>query len=277
MGAPTVRSTFFFLVALLGIVGLGFAQTGTAPTAENPSGPDPDDIQVHEKLGTQLTDMVFFNEDGQERLLSSYFDGEQPVVLIPVFYNCASLCNLTLNQFVQTLADVPWLPGTGFQVVTMTINPTEDPPLAKAKKAAYMKEFGRPGAEKGWHFLTGPGESIKSIMEAVGFDYRYDAETMQYLHRATLIILTPDGEVHHYFHGAYTPPTQLTIALLKAGDGHLGELKERLWAGVFTYDAETETFVLNETLIIGVLAGMLLVLSLLAFMAIRYSKRTADG
>ena len=65
----------------------------------------------------------------------------------------------------------------------------------------------------------------------------------------------------------------MTIALLKAGDGHLGELKERLWRRLYLRCRNGARSC--ETLIIGVLAGMFDVL--LAFMAIRYSKRTADG
>jgi len=251
------------------------AQPTSAPVMENHNGPSiPNDIQVEEQVGTQLDlDAVFVNEDGQERPLRTFFDGEQPVILVPVFYNCASLCNLTLNQLITSLLDIPWLPGTGFQILTVTINPLEDAPLAKAKKTAYMEEFGRPGAERGWHFLTGSGDSIRSLMEAVGFGYRYDDDTMQYLHRAALIILTPDGEVHHYFHGAYTPPGELAIALVKAGDGHLGALKDRFWAAVHIFDAGSEKFVLNETLLLTVLAGMVLVLFFLAFLAIRHGKR----
>ena len=50
---------------------------------------------------------------------------------------------------------------------------------------------GRPGAEQGWHFLTGPQPIVRQIAETVGFPYRYDAELDQYLHPAGFVLAPP--------------------------------------------------------------------------------------
>ena len=104
-------------------------------------------------------------------------------------------------------------------------------------------------------FLTGSRESIKSLTTAIGFGYRYDQDKMEYLHRAGLIGVDPKGRVTQYYHGAYTPPVQLTIGLVKAGNGDFGTLKERIWAGLFLYDASQRKFILNENLVLGVFRG----------------------
>jgi len=230
----------------------------------------PKDIQVTEKLDGQLPlNLVFKDEDGTARNLKHYFDGRQPVLLVPVYYACPLLCNITLNRLVGTLRDLPWSPGAGYRILALTIDPREKPELAKAKKAIYLKELGRPAAEYGWHFLTGDGKAIKSLTAAVGFGYRYDPKRMEYLHRAAVIVLSPTGKITRYFHGAYTPPIQLKISLIKAANGTLGSKKERLWAFLFAFDATTKKYVLDEGMILSAIGLMVLFLVGLVVMGVR--------
>ena len=51
----------------------------------------------------------------------------------------------------------------------MSFDPHETSEMAAAKKASYMKEYDRDGSEKGWHFLTAPEASSRSLADAVGF------------------------------------------------------------------------------------------------------------
>ncbi len=232
-----------------------------APAEPKPTiTPIPDDIKIVEQLGAQVPQqLVFTDEAGQKRPLAAYLDGTQPVILVPVYYSCPLLCNITLNRLVGTLQALPWSPGGGYRIVTFSIDARERPELAKAKKASYLKELARPGAESGWHFLTSSAESIRQLTDAVGFGYRYDQERLEYLHRAALILLSPNGEVTRYLRGSYTQPTQLKIGLLKSGDGSLGTLKERLWAGLFAYDDEKKKYQLDSGLIGSILAVMVLI------------------
>ena len=73
-------------------------------------------------------------------------------------------------------------PGTGF-AVTMTINPTRT--RRQSEEGGIHERVWTARRRERMAFPDGAWRSIKSIMEAVGFDYCYDAETMQYLHRAT--------------------------------------------------------------------------------------------
>ena len=228
-------------------------------TAVKPT-PIPDDIKIVEQLGAQLPlSWVLTDEEGAKRPLAAFLDGEQPVILVPVYYSCPLLCNITLNRLISSLQALPWTPGTGYRIVTFSIDAREGPELAKAKKISYLKELSRPGAETGWHFLTSSADTIRKLTDVIGFGYRYDPDRLEYLHRAALIILSPTGEVVRYMHGPYTPPIQLKLALLKAGQGSLGTLKERLWSRLFTYEDDRRTYALDSTLIGTILAIMLLV------------------
>ena len=47
---------------------------------------------------------------------------------------------------------------------------------------------------EGWHFLTGQQPEIKQLADAVGFHYRRDPRTGQFIHAAAIMIVTPTGQ-----------------------------------------------------------------------------------
>src|SRR5437763_783835 len=118
-------------------------------------------ISFEQKLNSQLSlDLVFCDETGARVRLGDYF-GRKPIILVPGYYECPMLCTLVINGMVQSLQDLKWSIGKDFEVINVSINPRETPALAAAKKRAYLKRYGRPGAAQGWHFLTGEESSIK--------------------------------------------------------------------------------------------------------------------
>src|SRR5688500_9800292 len=120
-------------------------------------------IGIEQKLGEQLpleTDVT--NEDGKTVKLGSLFENGRPVVLAFVYYECPMLCNEVLNGLTGSLKGIALNAGKDFDVIALSFDARENekPGLAKNKKAAYMERYGRPGAEKGWHFLTATPTSI---------------------------------------------------------------------------------------------------------------------
>ena len=70
-------------------------------------------------------------------------------MLLQLGYNkCPMLCNLVLNGAFDGLQGVDWLPGKEFQVVSISVDPTETAALAKAKKESYLAEFNRAAARR---------------------------------------------------------------------------------------------------------------------------------
>jgi hypothetical protein len=88
-----------------------------------------------------------------------------------MYYECPSLCPLALDGLIKSLKPLSFTVGREFDVLTISVDPSEEPRLAAAKKQEYLPRYGRPGAESGWHFLTGDENSIKSLTQAVGFRY----------------------------------------------------------------------------------------------------------
>ncbi len=87
-----------------------------------------------------------------------------------------------------------------------------------------MHELGVPGAANGWHFLTGTDSNIHALANAVGFKYRWDPESKQYLHATGIMVLTPQGRLSKYFYGIEFKPSDLRFGLIQASNNRIGNL-----------------------------------------------------
>ncbi len=201
-------------------------------------------IGIEEKLGEQAPlDLTFANEDGEQVALGEFFDGEQPVILTPVYFQCPMLCSLTLNGTVRAMKKLDDTPGEGFRVVVLSFDPRETHTLAAMKKKSYLRDYGRPQGARGWHFLTGEQANIAAVCDAVGFGYRWDEESRQYVHAAGIILLTPDGQVSDYLYGVEYEEDALRRAIENAAAGEIGAeaASEPLLLACFKYLAGSNT------------------------------------
>ena len=91
------------------------------------------------------------------------------------------LCNEVLNGLTGTLKGISFDAGKEFDVVAISfdVRENEKPGLAGNKKASYMERYGRPGTEKGWHFLTGDKASVEAVTKAAGFGFHWDEKSNQ--------------------------------------------------------------------------------------------------
>jgi protein SCO1/2 len=195
-------------------------------------------VGVEEKLDAPLPLQLLFKDDaGRDVTLGSYFRPGHPVVLTLNYYRCPMLCTLELNGLVEGMKGLAWTAGDEFNVVTVSIDPREMPPLARAKKVSYVEQLGRPSAAAGWHFLTGSPASIEALTKAVGFSYEYDKETDQYGHAAVVMLTTPEGRVARYLYGVAFEPDTLKLGLLEASKGKIGSTWERFILYCYHYDA----------------------------------------
>jgi protein SCO1 len=181
-----------------------------------------------------------------------------------------------LNGVVSALRALPFDIGREFRVVTVSFNPHETSSLAAAKKAGYLHEYRRPGAEAGWHFLVGDDSSIRPLMDAIGFRYTWDAAASQYAHASGLVVLTPDGRISHYFYGVEFSPKDLRLALVEASTERIGSVVDQILLFCFHYDPSTGRYgrvALNAVRAGGVLT--LLALGLFVWIQLRRDRRVA--
>ena len=112
-------------------------------------------VAVTQHLNQQLPlNAAFVDETGKPVVLGDYF-GKRPAVLSLVYYNCPMLCSEEMDGLTSSLEMVKLTPGKDFDVVIISIDPSETPEMAAKKKAFYLKRYGRPETAAGWHYLTG--------------------------------------------------------------------------------------------------------------------------
>jgi protein SCO1/2 len=232
------------------------------------------DIGIDQKLDEQVPlDVTFHDSTGQTVKLGDYF-GKRPVILAPVYYECPMLCTLTLNGLVKAAKEMSFDAGQQYDVVAISFNPKETPVLAAGKKATYVREYGH-GDEggAGWHFLTGDEASIKKVMDAIGFRYKWDEQTQQYAHAAGLVILTPKGKVARYFYGVEFPPRDLRLALVEASANKIGSKVDQVLLFCFHYNPTTGKYSLAINRVLQVAGvGTVLALGLLMFVLMRHDQ-----
>jgi len=205
-------------------------------------------IGITEHLGEQLSlDLEFTNEAGEKVRLQKYFDGKRPVMLALVYYECPMLCNLLFTGINKSLQQLKWTVGQEFQIVTVSIDPKEGPELARMKKATHMETYGRPGAEDGWHFLTGSEAQIKQLASEVGFGYRYDEKEKQFAHAAAITMVSPQGMISRYLYGVQFAARDMKLALLEASEGKVGSIIDRFLMFCYHYDPQGKKYALFAT------------------------------
>jgi protein SCO1/2 len=201
-------------------------------------------VGITEVPGARIPlDLEFIDERGAAVRLGDYFAKGRPVILTLNYYRCPMLCGLMLNGLLDGLRELAWQPGEQFEIVTVSIDPSETPTLARLKKESFMAELGRPGVAAGWHFLVGKPESITPLAEAVGFHYRYDEKRKEYVHVAGLFVAMPDGRVARYLYGVVYEGRTLRLALAEAAQGTVGTSVDRFLLYCFHYDANQGRYV----------------------------------
>jgi protein SCO1 len=223
-------------------------------------------IGLDQKLNAQIPlNLTFRDEAGDELPLSTYFTS-RPVVLALVYYQCPMLCTQVLNGMVMSLRGMTLESGRDFEVVVVSIDPTETPQLAGLKKAEYLRRYAKGSA--GWHFLTGAEPQIKELAQTVGFRYAYDPKTKQYAHASAIMVATPTGRLSRYFYGIEYAPRDLRLGLVEASEDKIGSPVDEVLLYCYHYDPNTGKYtaiVMNIVRLAGVLT-LLILLPLLVWL-----------
>jgi protein SCO1/2 len=179
-------------------------------------------VRLDQKLGEHVPlDVPFRDENGKPVRFGDYL-GDKPVALVMIQYRCTMLCTEEMNVLLASLKELKFTPGKEFNLVIVSIDPREDADLATGKKISYLAEYGRPEAEKGWHWLTGSKESIDRLADSIGYHYVYDAKTDQYAHPDGVVVITPAGKIARYFFRLEYPARDLRLGLIEASKNRIG-------------------------------------------------------
>ena len=167
-------------------------------------------------LGVRLTDGT-----GVTRPLGDYL-GTKPVVLVFNYFRCPEMCSLVSSGAIDALRALRVSAGKDYEVLTVSIDPTDTAAMARGREQGDVAHYGRTGAGKGWHTLVGTEDQVAVLAAAAGFHYRFDPRSRQYAHPSGLIVVTPKGVVSRYFMGVDFPAQNLATALREAAANETG-------------------------------------------------------
>lgn len=218
-----------------------------------------DKISIDQKLGGQVPlQLEFIDESGKTVKLGDFFSEGKPVIFVPAYYRCRLICNRVLDGMFDGLKkiDAKFKPSEHFEVVVLSMDPTENAELANIKKESMLSTLGRRRSVGGWHFLTGSEANIKQVMDSVGYRYIYDEKRSEYLHATGIMILTPEGIVSRYLLGIRYMPTDLELSLVESSKNNIGTLADQIKLLCYAYDPRSGQY--NLIVIRIVQAGALL-------------------
>jgi len=272
--AATGAIVLCFAAPLLSAQVSSYGDKETGPTNDRPptllSG-----VGIDQRLNSQLPlNLAFTDDAGQQVTLASYF-GKHPAILALVYYRCPMLCSEELDGLTSALEMVRYAPGKDFNIIVVSIDPTEGTDLAAAKKREYVKRYGRPETAGGWHFLTGTQPNIDALTQAVGFRYVKltvpGSNQMQYAHASSIQIVTPEGKLAQYYMGVEYSPKDMLLGLDEASSNRIGSPVDNILTYCYHYDPTTNTHDLIIARVIQ-LGGVLTLALLGGFMFVMFRR-----
>jgi len=236
-----------------------------------------DDVGVEEKLGDTIPlNTRFATSEGDSVTIGELMDEGKPVLLNPLYYECPTLCGLVLDAVFNVVEELKWNPGDDYTIISFSIDHDEDHTLAADAKQDVLNDLDRPGAGNGWHFLTGSEASVKKLTDAVGFGFSYDERTDEYMHMASIMLISPEGIITRYLYGLEMREFDLRNALYEAADGQIGSTIDKAVLYCFSYDPSSQSYV-PVAINIMKLGGLVTMLILGIFLTILWLRNSGTS
>ena len=233
-------------------------------------------VGVAQHLNGQLPlNAAFVDETGTPVTLGTYFNGKRPAVLALVYFDCPMLCSEEMDGVTSALEMVKMSPGKDFDVVIVSIDPSDTPAKAAAKKAFYLKRYGRPETASGWHYLTGQRPAIDAVTDAVGFGYVKvpgpDGKLTQFAHASSIELVTPQGKMAQYYLGVEYSPKDIMLGLIEASGNKIGSPVANILTYCYHYDPTKNKHSIIVARVVQ-LGGMMTVVSLGSFIFVMFRR-----
>lgn len=194
-----------------------------------------DYVAIEEHLGTYLPDQLSFTrEDSCQILLLDMI--RIPTLIAPVYYNCPGLCTPIMDGIVKLLNQTDLEIGKDFDVINISFHDSETPDLAALKKRNYISLLTDKSGGEDWHFLTGDSQNIANLLDALGYSVMRNGEDI--LHPASIMIISPDGQIVKYIHGTRYNPIEFKMAVQDASRGKIIPTITRAMKICFNYEPE---------------------------------------
>ncbi len=230
-----------------------------------------EDVGLVRKPGNVVDmDLAFTDSRNRPVTLGDAFDGERPVVLALVYFECPLICPLTINNIQQALNGLKdWRAGDEYNLLILSFDHRDTPRRAMVERETFLAGLRHEPLEGGVHFWVGAPEQVTQLARTVGFHYKWLPDVEEFSHPTALILLRPDGTVHNYLPGLEYPPQDLRLALIEAGDGRGATLFDRFVHLCFTYSEEEGGYVVSPMRVMQIV-GVVTVVALGGFLAVLF-------
>jgi protein SCO1 len=233
-----------------------------------------DDIAVEPRANAALPlGLRFVDENAQPRTLGDVLEGK-PAILVFADYTCRTLCGPVLTFVAAGLERSGLTAGGGYGLIVIGLDPKDDPESARAVKAMRIGS-GTPLAAA-TIMLSGEQGAINAAAAALGYRYAYDAEHDQFAHPAAAFVVNSAGRVTRVLSALGLDGHDFRLALVEAGEGHLGSLGDRLRLLCYGFDPVRGTYTEKVTLWLE-LAAILTLLSMTVAILVMNAKSRRDA
>ncbi|PQV64621.1 protein SCO1/2 [Abditibacterium utsteinense] len=235
-------------------------------------------VRIEQKIDAPLPmNLEFKDESGKKVTLGQYF-GRKPVMISMLQLTCDQVCSAQMQAMTASFNELQFSAGKEFEVLTVSIDPREGPLIAQDVKDERLKEYTRPSAKDGWHFLTGDEKNIKSLAKSLGIKYIWDGGSKQFIHPDGIVLATPDGHIARYFMRLNYEPRALRFSVIEASKERVGSVIDQIALSCFHYNPQTGKYSFQVMSFVRV-AGLATVIGGLLgiFLTVMMEKRRGRG
>ncbi len=223
-----------------------------------------EELGVYEKLDQFVEDGIVFTDENFNQV--DIKDAvKMPTIISMVYYECPGICTPLMNGLVDVMNKSDLLLNKDYQVFTISFSHLEKTVLAQNKKKTYANLIKKGEVNQGWCFFTGDSLTIDRFLDNIG--YQIKQEGAEYIHPATILVLSPGGKITRYLHGTYFLPFDFKMAVVEAGMEKSGPTITKVLNFCYSYDAEGKKYVFNATKVSGIVI-LLAALGLLSFLVV---------
>jgi len=226
----------------------------TAPARADVTAADLGTVAAEPRPGAALPlDLSFIDDTGAARTLRAALGGT-PAVLVFADYTCRTLCGPIVDFAATALRQSGLRPGSDFRLIVIGLDPKDGPDVARAMR---VERIGTDDPlARAAVALTGQPEAIAAATQSLGYRYTYDAAHDQYAHPAAAYVLDAQGRVTRVLSGLGLSGNDMRLALVAAGQGHVGTLGDRIRLLCYGYDPVRGIYTERITLMLETAAAI---------------------
>lgn len=220
------------------------------------------------RVNTQLPLQTRMSDpNGRIAPLQSWLGGVTTVWLL-ADYTCETLCGPAVSIVSNALADTGLRAGKDFRLIVVGFDPKDSAAQALAMKNAQVSTKG--GLPEYSYFLQAAAPAVASLTDSFGVRTIYDREHDQFAHPAAAFVVTPGGRISRALSALAVDPTSLRLALVEAGEGHVGRWTDQIHLLCYGFDPASGTYTLAAWRLLLVACSVsIIVIGLLIWLLLR--------